>query len=115
MKVIVSIIFLLLFVTACSPNNEERAKKLIKDYLKLSMNDFSSYEPMEFLTLDSTFSEFSDSKRCQKIDSLLAFSRENIKDYSDQIKYYQDAGDRFPSKNVNYMFNFVNYLNWFNV
>jgi hypothetical protein len=99
MKNILLFTLIILILSACS-NNEKKAKKLIKDYLKTTMNDYSSYEPMEFLTLDSTFSEFSDSKRCQKIDSLLAFCRENIKDYSDQINYYQDAGDRFPSKNV---------------
>lgn len=48
--------FALIFV-ACNVN-DKKAEKLIKDYLSKNLNDASSYEPVEFSELDSTFSNF---------------------------------------------------------
>ena len=39
-------------------SNENKAQKLIEDYLSKNLNDASSYESIEFSELDSTFSNF---------------------------------------------------------
>jgi hypothetical protein len=62
MKNILLFTLISLILSSCS-NNEKKAKKLIKDYLKTTMNDYSSYEPMEFSKLDSTKSMFESSER----------------------------------------------------
>jgi hypothetical protein len=49
-------ILLLLFLCSCS-NREDQAKKLIKNELSTTMNDYNSYEGVEFGKLDSTFSD----------------------------------------------------------
>jgi hypothetical protein len=57
MKKILSLTFVLLLITSCVNNNERKAKKLIKEHLKATMNDYSSYESMAFFTLDTSFSK----------------------------------------------------------
>lgn len=49
-------------IASCSPrdNNFEKAKVLVKDDLSKSLNDFNSYESVEFGKLDSVFSQFDD-------------------------------------------------------
>ena len=57
MKKIFLLAIVILLVTSCINNNERKAKKLIKEHLKATMNDYSSYEPMVFSTLDTSFSK----------------------------------------------------------
>lgn len=58
MKKILLLAIVLLAVSSCINNNNRKAKKLIKEYLKESMNDYTSYEPMVFSKLDSVFSRY---------------------------------------------------------
>ena len=44
-------------------SKESKAKKLIKEYLKTNMNDWDSYEPLEFSKLDSTFKFISSNEK----------------------------------------------------
>lgn len=47
-------------LTSCS--NEQKAKKAIKEHLSKTMHDFKSYEPVEFGTIDSSFTTFIETK-----------------------------------------------------
>src|SRR5690606_37986182 len=42
-----------LFIISCQKSNEDKAKDLIKQYIKENANDPEIYEPVEFETLDS--------------------------------------------------------------
>lgn len=44
----------LVVVASCS-SPESKAKKAIREYMKRTMNDLSSYEPIEFGSVDSSF------------------------------------------------------------
>ena len=77
-----SVIFsiIILVVTACSINNNERkAKKLIKDYLKMNMNDFASYEPMAFSPIDTSFSKAETAPAYQSLMNQYKANREDKK------------------------------------
>ncbi len=81
-------IFLLLFVSilllGCS-SPEKRAHKLIQAELKKTMNDFESYEPIEFSKIDTAFLAYQYTKEyLSKYDSA-----EKIRELSSQI-----IGDR---------------------
>ncbi len=59
MKKIIYLSLLMVALTLVGCNsNENKAQKLIKDYLSKNLNDASSYESIEFSELDSTFSNF---------------------------------------------------------
>ena len=58
MKKILSLAIIILFLNSCTNSNEGKAKILIKEYLTTTMNDYSSYEPMEFSRLDSVYSRY---------------------------------------------------------
>jgi hypothetical protein len=44
-------------LASCSKSKEDIAKSLIKENLKTTLNDFNSYEPVEFGKLDTSFSK----------------------------------------------------------
>lgn len=58
---------------ASEPTNEERAQKLITDYILANANDPKSYEPVSFGTLDSTFTSYYASDRFKELDSISSF------------------------------------------
>ena len=60
MKICVYILVLLITLVSCS-SQERKAKKAIKEKLKVSLHDFKSYEPVKFGTLDSLFSDVTSS------------------------------------------------------
>lgn len=51
-----------LFEFSCSVSNEKKAQKLIGEILKETMNDYSSYEPVKFDTLDTVFTSLFENK-----------------------------------------------------
>lgn len=56
------VLVLLLFPMIFSCNSQEkRAQKLIKEEMRLTLNDFKSYEPVQYGTLDSAFLSYEDS------------------------------------------------------
>ena len=57
MKNIVLILAAAAFFAGCA-SDESRAKKLIREYMKASLKDPSSYEPISFGVLDSLFSPY---------------------------------------------------------
>jgi hypothetical protein len=109
MKKILSLVLIVMVFTACT-NNEKKAKKLIKEYLKTSMNDFSSYEPVEFSKLDSTFSYYRDTDEGKKLKGQLKSTMESWQWWSElaqnassptasevYLKYSKENGIKYDS------------------
>jgi hypothetical protein len=55
-KLLTLLAILTIISTSCS--KEDKAKKLIKAELSKNMNDFKSYEPVEFSKIDSAFTSY---------------------------------------------------------
>ena len=89
MKKLLSLTIVLFIVTSCINTNKKKAEKLIEEHLKVTMNDFSSYEPMEFGSLDSTYSDFFSTEECKKLIN----ERDRISDEQKQYKEYIDVLD----------------------
>lgn len=53
---------------ASEPTSEEKAQKLIKDYIMTNANNPKSYESISFGALDSTFSSYYASERYKALD-----------------------------------------------
>ncbi len=68
MKVLVNILALIFILASCS-SPEGKAKKAIKEKLKMTLHDFKSYEPVEFGTLDSLFSDVTSSTEFEVLNS----------------------------------------------
>ena len=64
MKNLTLLLFTILLLTfaSCTQTNEDKARSLIEDQLKKTMNDWSSYEFVEMTPLDSSFSVLSDNE-----------------------------------------------------
>ena len=95
MKKIFSLALVLMVLTSCFNNNEKKAKKLIKEHLKATMNDYSSYEPMVFSTLDTSFSKVVNSPTYKSlIDQYEATEKD--------IKYWENILEEVNSRNMIY-------------
>jgi hypothetical protein len=73
MKKILYIAATALLLGACAkpaPTNEEKAQKLINEFIMANANDPSSYEPISFGTLDSTFASFYASEKYKDLYAL---------------------------------------------
>jgi hypothetical protein len=74
-----------------SPSPEAKAKKLIKDHLFKTLNNFDSYKVVEFGKLDSAFTDVGDDRQytewLEKFDSFLEISKENNEKASRYITY----------------------------
>ena len=55
MKKILYIPVIIVLLISCEKSPENKAKALIKENLRTTLHDFSSYEPVTFGSLDSTF------------------------------------------------------------
>jgi len=92
MKKIITLSAIILVVVACNNSNERKAKKLIKEYLKTTMNDFSSYEPVEFSELDSSFSNYYESEEGKKLNERMENKMEYIKDTRERVDRFIQQG-----------------------
>jgi len=81
-KIIYLSLVISVFTLVSCNSNEKKAKKLIKDYLSKNLNDASSYEPVEFSKLDSTFSSFYFSSEGQKLTEKEEFAHNRAFDLS---------------------------------
>lgn len=52
------LLLLAISIISCTLSSEEKAKKTIKDYMFKTLNDFGSYEPVEYGNIDSLFSDY---------------------------------------------------------
>lgn len=70
MKTIILSLFtiLLLTFTSCIQSKEDKARNLIEDQLKKTMNDWNSYEFVEMTPLDSSFSIVSDNEEYHNLE-----------------------------------------------
>lgn len=112
-KVIFMLLAVIAFCGCAGTTNESTAKQLIKERLKLNLHDYSSYESVEFGSLDSTFTTLlTDSAFFKAFTRRLAYqkarnesyenaelwksvSRERQKQYLGLEKQYQDSVTRY--------------------
>lgn len=78
-----------LILVGCNSSNDKKARKVIKEYLKSSMNDFSSYEPVEFSSLDSTFSTFFDTDEGEKLNDEIRETYDRSRTFYDVMSKYK--------------------------
>lgn len=82
-----NLIYILLFLSLISCNNQEkRSKKLINQYMKEHLNDYKSYESVSFGTLDSAFSRVSDTKEWKDYDQKYLEFEKKADDASEKMK-----------------------------
>jgi len=111
-----SLISLTLIFASCS-SNENKAQKLIKQYLSENLNDASSYESVEFSGLDSLFSSYMSTpegeelwkkggmigtfhERASELEIELITEKkpETIAIYEDSIKIYKQLATEYETK-----------------
>jgi hypothetical protein len=68
MRVQVFFIAVIFILVSCT-TPEGKAKKAIKEKLKITLHDFKSYESVEFGTLDSLFSDVTSSSEYEVLNS----------------------------------------------
>ncbi len=66
-KLVLFLFTAIIILSSCSSSKESKAKKLIEEHFKNSMNDWSSYEFVKMTDLDSTFSTFIGSEKGSKM------------------------------------------------
>jgi hypothetical protein len=91
MKKLDSFVIIVFILSACSLNSESKAKNLINERLKSTLNDFSKYEPIEFSTLDTLFSFYWFDSEYEKLSGKYSRNIENL-DFARETK---DKADDF--------------------
>lgn len=56
MKRLICILSVVILLCSCQKSNEDKAKEIVKQHLKENLNDWNSYEPISFSSLDSVLS-----------------------------------------------------------
>ena len=83
-------------ICSCSKSNEDKAKELIESKLKLTMNDWSSYESVEYGKLDSTIYSYNDIYGVvydAKFESLKSDHKYFLEMWEDGNKAYEDSSE----------------------
>lgn len=88
MKKLTVVLFIAL--VACSQSKEEKAKSLIKENMKTSMNDFKSYEAVEFGKLDSTYTSYHNDENYISLTGWEKQYKLNYKSWNDQSKEFDN-------------------------
>ncbi|MFZ4707175.1 MAG: hypothetical protein ACOYMF_14315 [Bacteroidales bacterium] len=94
MKKLLSLVLALLIATSCINNNERKAKKLIKKYLKTTLNDYSSYDPMEFSKLDPVYSRYYQDSTYIELDRIQSSNLDLIKTFEETIEKANEFNER---------------------
>lgn len=76
----------------CKRNPQKQAEYLIKKQLEVSLHDFSSYESVQFGSLDSTFSQVEDLEEFQEAVLLAKELKKQGLDKVDDAKRYGEYG-----------------------
>lgn len=95
-KLVLALISILL-ILSCSPSNEKKAQKLITQQLEETLNDWSTYEPVKFGTLDTAFTTLGDDSiylsTCSKYEFLKGKCNEAVKEMQEYVgmtsEYYR--------------------------
>jgi len=91
MKVHVSVLAIIFILVSCS-SPEGKAKKAIKEKLKMTLHDFKSYEPVKFGNLDSLFSDVNSSAEFVALSSKHdAWNRQAEKEHKNDQEEIQKA------------------------
>jgi hypothetical protein len=92
MKRIFFNLLIIMFLVSCS-NPEKKSKELIKQYMKEHLNDFGSYEPVKYGTLDSAFTSAMDTEDWGKYDKkYLEFEEKANKETEKMNKLIDNMG-----------------------
>lgn len=70
MKKVVLFTIMVMCLFSCSPSKEDKAKALIKEYLKENLKDPSSYQPVSYSQLDSIFFPYIDTEEGKELFDL---------------------------------------------
>jgi hypothetical protein len=93
MKTNALIITVVLLLFSCS-SPEKKAQKAIKEELRLTLNDFKSYEPVQFGKLETASSNYTDLPEIKNyLDKTDAFL-ETYKEYNDKADIYDSDYSR---------------------
>ena len=79
---------------ACSASPIDKAKSLIKEELKKSMNDYSSYEPVDFGKMDSVYTNLETDSTFIMIDVAYESYKEQQKKNLDEYLADITTGDK---------------------
>ena len=94
MKQLLLVALIAVTLVSCSKSPEQKAKDLIKEEMKKSMNDFSSYEPVEYGKLDSVRTTFFSAEETM-IDYWINKSKEDLQKMNDYIDFKIGDKDDF--------------------
>lgn len=75
------IMVLVIVLAGCSKSPEEKAQKLIKEYIINNANDPKSYEPIEFSNLDTFFKDEYDIKGLDSVNKLMKEERISFEEF----------------------------------
>ena len=92
-KSILTIAALSFLIISCS-SPEKKAKKLIEGHLSKNMNDFKSYEPVEFSKLDSSFSTYERRTMDLDIDTVVTDDLNSAYEKEDKFNAQEDINEK---------------------
>jgi hypothetical protein len=82
------IILSVAFYSCKTQTREEKARKLIKDHLYVTLHDFKSYEVVKFEKLDSSFTTLEDDSLYKEYNALVDEQLENAKKANSSAEIY---------------------------
>ena len=85
---------LLLLFVSCSTSPINKAKGLIKEDLKKSMNDFNSYESVEFGKLDSVYTSLETDTEYIQVNASYDIYKKQLKKNLDEYLLDIESGDK---------------------
>lgn len=93
MKKLLLLFLFAIAIAACTSSPEKKAQKAIKEYLFKTLNDIDSYEPVEYGTIDSLYTDYTMDSLYQKAVELNNVSikmRDSIKKIWERRKIYNE-------------------------
>ncbi|GAD04515.1 hypothetical protein HQ45_06790 [Porphyromonas crevioricanis] len=88
----IALVGLVVAFSGCKKTPQKQAELLVKKRLEVSLHDFSSYESVQFGTLDSTFSQVKDLEEFQTSLSLAEKLKEKGFEKGEDAKLYSKFG-----------------------
>lgn len=85
---------LVLLICSCSKSKDQKAKDLIVDHLKISMNDYNSYQSIDFSKLDSTVTTYMSSQSAKEKVSIVNSIKDSVEELQRQLLYSEDIDKR---------------------
>ena len=96
-KLVIALIGILLF--SCGQSIDDKARKLIEDELKKTMNDFSSYEFVEMTSPDTVYTYFIDTEMGYELyKERMQFSTDSLL-WSVKLEFVSNENEKTDLKN----------------